>query len=146
MSDEWMSAQLRQATAQFNTAVQEATQASREASTAARAAAASSGDITATPAYQRLERRSAEHFRSGRGGPAARQLQERVDRGELTWQQIWSGAADAETTKLYLENQSAILSGIDEARRLETTSTSEDRGHDDDPDDEGPIFRGFRPQ
>jgi hypothetical protein len=145
MSDEWMSPQLRQATAQFNAAVQEATQASREASATARTLAANAGDITATPAYQRLERQAAAHFRAGRSGPAARHLQERVDRGEVTWRQIWSGEADPETTKLYRENQSAILSGIDEARRLDTTPANEPP-NEDDPDDDGPIFRGFRRQ
>lgn len=143
MSDEWMSPQLRQATATFNAAVQEASQTSRDASATARALAASAGDITAAPAYQRLERLSAEHFRSGRGGPVARQLQERVDRGEVIWRQIWSGEADPETTELYQKNQSAILSGIDETHRLDTAPPTEDHD-DDDPDDDGPIFQGIR--
>jgi hypothetical protein len=103
MSNDWMTPELRQLTAQFDAAVAEATRASRDASAAARETARR--DVTAAPEYQRLERKVAEDFRSGQCGPVARELQTRVDRGDLTWRQIREGGVDPEATRLYLENQ-----------------------------------------
>jgi hypothetical protein len=140
MSDDWMTPQLRQLTAQFNAAVAEATQASREASATARAMAAT--DVTTSPEYRRLERRVADYFRSGRCGQAVRDLQDRVDRGELTWQQIRDGDTDPEATRIYLENQDIMLAGIATVRREDPPDPGDDPPRRDDPDDDGPVFGG----
>lgn len=140
MSDDWMTPQLREATARFNAAVAEATEASREASATARELV--SRDVAGTPEYQRMERKVADYFRSGRGGSAARELQEKVDGGKLTWPQIANGEVDEEATTLYRENLSAILAGIATAQR-EDSDEGDDEPPDDDPDDDGPVFRGI---
>jgi hypothetical protein len=145
MSEDWMTPRLRKLTEQFNSAVAEANQASREASAAAHAvtSSAASGDVTGTAAYRRLERKVAEHFRSGHCGRAARDLQERVDRGELTWRQIREGGADPDATRLYLENQDVMLAGIAAVHREDSEGPDEEPpdGPDTGPDDDGPVFR-----
>jgi hypothetical protein len=47
----------------------------------------------------------------------ARALQERVDRGELTWRHICEGTVDPVATRLYQENQSAFLDGMARVKR-----------------------------
>ncbi|MGB3437811.1 MAG: hypothetical protein WBA97_03570 [Actinophytocola sp.] len=98
---------LRALTAELRGSVVDVRRASHDARVAIRDF--SRTDVTKTPEYQRLEREVAERFRSGRSGPAARALQERVDRGELTWRQLREGTADPAATRLYQENQSAFL-------------------------------------
>jgi hypothetical protein len=44
-------------------------------------------------------------------------VQERVDRGELTWRQIREGTADPVATWLYQENQSAFLDEMARVKR-----------------------------
>lgn len=105
--------QLRALTAELRSSVAQVRRAGQDARATMRAIA--SKDVTATAEFQRLEREVAESFRSGRSGPAARTLQERVDRGELTWRQIREGTADPAATRLYLDNQSAFL---DETARV----------------------------
>jgi hypothetical protein len=77
---------LRALTTELRSSVAEVRRASQEARAAIRTVAQT--DVTATAEFQRLEREVGESFRSGKSGPAARALQERVDRGELTWRQI----------------------------------------------------------
>jgi hypothetical protein len=134
MSD-WMTPQLRALTAQFDAVAAEAKQASREASATARAAAAA--PVTTTAEYQRLEQNAAEYFRSGECGQTVRALQERVDRGDLTWRQIRDGDTDPEATRTYRENQDTILTGIAKIHRDELPDPG------DDPDDDEPVFRGI---
>jgi hypothetical protein len=128
-------------TAELRTSVAEVRRAGQAARTAMRAI--SRTDVTATAEFQRLEREVAESFRSGRSGPAARALQERVDRGELTWQQIRERTADPGATRLYLENQAAFLDEtarvkreIDEADAAAERAVAErrrDRGDEEQP-------------
>jgi hypothetical protein len=140
MSDDWMTPQLRALTAQFNAAAAEATQACREASAIARAAVAA--PVTAEE-YQRLEQKAAEHFRTGKCGQSVRDLQERVDRGDLTWRQIRDGDTDPEATRTYRENQDTILAGIARIHREESPDPGDDPTNRDDPDDDGPVFQGI---
>src|SRR4051794_2734234 len=88
---------LRALTAELRASVVEVRRTSQEARTAVRSVART--DVTGTAEYQRLEREVAESFRSGRSGPVARALQERVDRGELTWRQIREGSVDPAATR-----------------------------------------------
>lgn len=44
-------------------------------------------------------------------------MQERVDRGELSWRQIREGTADPAATRLYLANQSVFLDEIARVKR-----------------------------
>jgi predicted transcriptional regulator len=106
---------LRTLTAELRASVAEVRRTSQEARTAIRGVART--DVTGTAEYQRLEREVAESFRSGKSGPAARALQERVDRGELTWRQIREGTADPAATRLYQENQSAFLDEMARVKR-----------------------------
>lgn len=123
---------LRALTEQLRGTVAEVARAGDQARAAVRDL--SRDDVRGTPEYRRLERESAESFRSGRAGAAARTLQERVDRGELTWQRIREGGAGPEVTRLYLENQAAMLSemarvqrGIEEAEDAEKAAADEAR-------------------
>lgn len=125
----WMTPQLREATARFRQAIAEASQSCRATSAAARKASASG--IEQTPEYQRLERAAAEHFRSGKAGADARELQVRVDRGELTWRQIREGTSDPEATALYQRTQTALFGELDSLRRRQ----DERSGPEDDPPD-----------
>jgi hypothetical protein len=104
---------LRRLTAELRSSVAEVHRASAEARSAIRAAART--EVTGTPEFRKLEREVAESFRSGRSGPAARRLQERVDRGELTWQQIREGTEDPAATRLYREN---LINFLDETTRV----------------------------
>ncbi|HEV7648482.1 MAG TPA: hypothetical protein VGP26_10000 [Actinophytocola sp.] len=104
---------LRALTAELRGSVAAVRRAGQDARAAMRSI--TSTDVTATAEFQRLEREVAESFRSGRSGQAARTLQERVDRGELTWRQIREGTADPAATRLYRENQTAFL---DETARV----------------------------
>lgn len=106
---------IRALTAELRTSVAEVRRTSQEARTAIRGVART--DVTGTVEYQRLEREVAESFRSGRSGPVARALQERVDRGELTWRQIRESTADPAATRLYHENQSAFLDEMARVKR-----------------------------
>lgn len=115
---------------------------SHEARTVIRAVAQT--DVTGTAGYQRLEREVAESFRTGRSGPAARALQERVDRGELTWRQIREGTTDPPATRLYQQNQGVFLDEmarvkreVDEADAAAERATAERRRERDD--DEQPM-------
>jgi hypothetical protein len=102
-------------TAELRASVVEVRRTSQEARTAVRSVART--DVTGTAEYQRLEREVAESFRSGRSGPVARALQERVDRGELTWRQIREGSVDPAATRLYQENQSVFLDEMVRVKR-----------------------------
>jgi hypothetical protein len=106
---------LRALTTELRSSVAEVRRASQEARAAIRTVAQT--DVTATAEFQRLEREVGESFRSGKSGPAARALQERVDRGELTWRQIREGTADPAATRLYQENQSAFLDEMARVKR-----------------------------
>lgn len=106
---------IRALTAELRTSVAEVRRTSQEARTAIRGVART--DVTGTVEYPRLEREVAESFRSGRSGPVARALQERVDRGELTWRQIRESTADPAATRLYHENQSAFLDEMARVKR-----------------------------
>jgi hypothetical protein len=106
---------LRALTIELRASVAEVRRASQEARAAVQAVART--DVTGTAEYQRLEREAAESFRSGRSGPAARTLQERVDRGELTWRQIREGTADPAATRLYRENQGVFLDEMARVKR-----------------------------
>ena len=58
----------------------------------------------------------------------ARALQERVDRGELTWRQIREGTADPAGTRLYQENQSKFLDETARVKRdLEEADSAAER-------------------
>jgi hypothetical protein len=106
---------LRALTTELRSSVAEVRRASHEARTAIRNVAQT--DVTRTAEFQRLEREAGESFRSGKSGPAARTLQERVDRGELTWRQIREGTADPAATRLYQEHQSTFLDEIARVKR-----------------------------
>jgi type II secretory pathway component PulM len=106
---------LRALTAELRGSVAEVQRASQEARAAIRDFSRTA--VTGTPEYQRLEREVAETFRSGRSGPAARALQERVDRGELTWRQIREGTGDPAASRLYQEHQSALLDEMARVKR-----------------------------
>lgn len=129
---------LRALTAELRDAVAEVREASREARETLRDLAAT--DVTGTAEYQRLEREAAESFRSGGAGDAARTLQERVDGGELTWQEIREGTTDPEATRLYLENQSAFLDEVARVKQAideeEADDERADAGRFDPEDDE----------
>jgi hypothetical protein len=43
----------------------------------------------------------AEHYRSGAAGPQLREIQQKVDAGELTWEQVARGTADPRLTEAY---------------------------------------------
>ncbi|HEX6359172.1 hypothetical protein [Actinophytocola sp.] len=96
--------------------------------------------MTGTAEYKRLEREVAESFRTGRSGPVARALQERVDRGGLTWRQIREGTADPAATRLYRENQNVFLAEMARVKRevddadaaAERTAAERRRARDDD--------------
>jgi hypothetical protein len=128
---------LRALTTELRASVAEVRRTSHEARTAIRNVAQT--DVTHTAEYQKLERESAESFRSGRSGPTARALQDRVDRGELTWRQIREGSADPAATRLYQENQSMFLDEIARVKRevdeadgaAERTAAERRREHDD---------------
>lgn len=133
---------LRALTAELRASVAEVRRTSEEARAAIRAVART--DVTGTAEYRRLERAVAESFRSGRSGPVARALQERVDRGELTWQQIREGTADPAATRLYQENQGTFLDEMarvkreaDEADAAAEPAAAERRRERDD--DEQPM-------
>jgi hypothetical protein len=152
VSDAWMTPQLREAAARLKQAIAEASQACRETSAAAREHARS--EVTETAEYRRLERATAEHFRSGRAGPAAQTLQQRVDRGELTWRQIRDGGCDPDATRLYLQHQRSMLDTVAELHRQLASSPDDEAGAaahgtepDGDPDDDpesGPILYSAR--
>lgn len=138
MTDDWLP-RLRALTAQFDAVAAEATQACREASAIARAAAAA--PVTTTAEYQRLEQKAAEYLRSGKCGQSVRDLQERVDRGDLTWRQIRDGDTDPEATRTYRENQDTILAGIAKVHGEELPDA--DPTNRDEPDDDEPVFQGI---
>jgi hypothetical protein len=128
---------MRELTAEFRRSVAQVHQASQEATAAMRKLART--DITTSAEYQRLEGEAAESFRSGRSGRAAQTLQERVDRGELTWRQIREGTADPDATRRYRENQTALLEemmrvkqALDDADSRAERDTAERREHDDE--------------
>ncbi|HWE91407.1 MAG TPA: hypothetical protein VG317_18245 [Pseudonocardiaceae bacterium] len=64
------------------------------------------------PPTDAQERALTEHYRSGAAGPAMRDLQRRVDRGETTWDDIKSGRAEPELVQSYLNSQSKLGSMI----------------------------------
>jgi predicted transcriptional regulator len=135
--DEQRAERMRELTAEFRRSVAQVHQASREATAAMRKLA--STDVTTSPEYQRLEQEAAESFRSGRSGHAAQALQERVDRGELTWRQIREGTAGPDATRLYRENQTALLDetmrvqqALDDAGSRTEREAAERREHDDE--------------
>jgi predicted transcriptional regulator len=129
---------LRALTAELRASVAEVRRTTQEARTAIRNVART--DVTGTAEYRRLEREVAESFRSGRSGQVARALQERVDRGELTWQQIREGTADPAATRLYRENQSSFLDEVARVKRdveeadsaAERAAADRRRARDDD--------------
>lgn len=137
---------LRALTAELRSSVAEVQVAAADARESMRAAR--EVDVTGTEEYRRLERESAEAFRSGRSGRAAQDLQEKVDRGELTWREIREGGVDPEATRLYLENQSAFLDEVSRIKQeLDEREEDDDRQDagrfdpdDDDPDDDGPSI------
>ena len=102
---------LRALTAELRSSVAQVRRAGQDARAAMRADRQQT-DVTATAEFQRLEREA--QSRSAQDGPGRRRstLQERVDRGELTWRQIREGTADPAATRLYLDNQSAFLDEI----------------------------------
>lgn len=133
-------------TAELRASVAEVRRTSQEARTAIRSVVRT--DVTGTAEYQRLEREVAESFRSGRSGPVARALQERVDRGELTWRQIREGTADPAATRLYQENQSAFLNemvrvkqAVDETDAAAERTAAERRRERDDEDQPMTILK-----
>jgi predicted transcriptional regulator len=93
--------------------------------------------VTGTAQYKRLEREVAESFRSGRSGAAAQALQERVDRGELTWRQIREGTADPAATRLYKESQSGFLDEVARVKReVEAADVATERRRERDDEDQ----------
>lgn len=136
MSGEWMSARTREAMARLNAAMAETHEAAREASEATRRAMSRAD---ADPErYARMEEKAVELFRAGGAGDGARQLQGMVDRGDLTWREIQAGVTDPEATRLYQENQSAMMDGL---YRVYREDESDDQEPDEDDEDGGTIFR-----
>jgi hypothetical protein len=99
-----------------------------------------------------------EHARSAEAPRELRELQQRIDAGELSWQDIASGHHQGDPSV-----QAALSPGVDGMRQAYTmiqegqdldeiiaspppvrqTDARDDTGDDDDdPDDEGPVFRG----
>ena len=56
------------------------------------------------PMTQKQREDLAEHYRSGAAGERMREIQAKVDRGEVTWDEIESGSADPELTRDYYQS------------------------------------------
>lgn len=56
------------------------------------------------PMTQKQREDLAEHYRSGAAGDQLREIQAKVDRGEITWDQIESGTVDPELTRAYYQS------------------------------------------
>jgi septal ring factor EnvC (AmiA/AmiB activator) len=129
---------MRTLTAELQASVAEVRRASQEARAAIRHVART--DVTATAEFHKLEREVALAFRSGKSGPVARALQERVDRGELTWRQIREGTGDPAATRLYQENLGAFLDEMARVRREVEKADAERASAERRGDDEQPTI------
>lgn len=64
----------------------------------------------------------ADHYRSGAAGATLREIQEKVDRGELTWDQVEQGTADPRLTDAYWKsfgNGAALLKAAADGEPIE---------------------------
>jgi septal ring factor EnvC (AmiA/AmiB activator) len=130
---------LRALTAELRGSAAEVRKASQETRT--KLQAIKQVDVTRTPEFHRLEREAAKSFRSGGSGPVARRLQEKVDREELTWQQIREGTVDPAATRLFQDNLGTLLDEMTKVKlKVEEADAAAEARRRQRDDDEPPTI------
>lgn len=89
------------------------------------------------PMTAEQQERLAEHYRGGNAGPELREIQAKVDRGEITWDEIRKGSRDPELTERYY----AAMADSKGGQLLRAAANGEpiERYLPEDPDDEDSV-------